>query len=73
LAYFYIEHDQENNISKEGLHEIYIEHIKREFKTHRSTIDFDQKIINHCFQKQESAANTSSRGDCQQQHWDKQC
>jgi hypothetical protein len=63
LAYFYIEHEQENNISKEGLHEINIEHRKREFKTHRSAIDFDEKYINHCFQKQESAANTSSGRD----------
>jgi hypothetical protein len=51
LAYFYIEHEQENNISKENLHEINIEHIKREFKTHRSAMDFDEKYINHCFQK----------------------
>ena len=48
LAYFYIEHEQENNISEEGLHEINIEHIKREFKTHRSAIDFDEKFSNHC-------------------------
>jgi hypothetical protein len=73
LAYFYIVHEQENNISEEGLHQINIERIKREFKTHRSAIDFDEKFINHCFCKQESAVNTSSSGDRQQQRRDKQC
>jgi hypothetical protein len=72
LAYFYIEYEQEHNIIKEGIHEINTERIKREFKTHRSAIDFDEKVFNHCFRKQESAANTSSRRDCQQQHRDKQ-
>jgi hypothetical protein len=37
LAYFFIEHEM--NIEEEGLHEINIEGIKKEFKTHRSAID----------------------------------
>ena len=38
LAYFYIEHEMKENV-EEGLHEINIERIKKEFKTHRSAID----------------------------------
>ena len=34
LAYFYIEHEMKEDI-EEGLHEINIERIKKEFKTHR--------------------------------------
>jgi hypothetical protein len=41
LTYFYIGHEQEQNINEEGLHEVNI----------KSTIDFDVKFINHCFQK----------------------
>jgi hypothetical protein len=25
--------------------------VKKEFKTHRNTVDFDERFINHCFQK----------------------
>jgi hypothetical protein len=49
LAYFWIEHDQEEKIKEEGTSEINIERVKKEFKTHRNAIDFDEKIINHCF------------------------
>jgi hypothetical protein len=44
LAFFHIEHEQKNNISEEGFHEINIECIKRKFKTHRSAIDFDDSM-----------------------------
>jgi hypothetical protein len=44
LAY-YMEHDEENKIDEEGLHEMNIEGVKKEFKTHRSAIDFDEKFI----------------------------
>jgi len=47
-----------DSIKEGGLHEINIERIKKEFKTHRSAIDFDEKFINYCFQKTDS--NTSS-------------
>jgi hypothetical protein len=50
LAYFYIEHKMKEEI-EDGLHEINIEKIKKEFKTHCSAICFDEKFINHCFQK----------------------
>jgi hypothetical protein len=36
------------NIEEEGLHGINIEE-KKEFKTHKSAIDFDEKFINYCF------------------------
>ena len=61
LAYFYIEHEMKENV-EEGLHEINIERIKKEFKTHRSAIDFDEKFINYCFQKcdeQQQSAGSS--------------
>ena len=51
LAYFYIEHEMKDSIKEGGLHEINIERIKKDFKTHRSAIDFDEKFINHCFSK----------------------
>jgi hypothetical protein len=62
LSYFFIEHKQENNISKEGIHEINIERIKREFKTHRSAIDYDEKFIKHCFWKQEVHQTPAAAG-----------
>ena len=51
LAYFWIEHDQEEKIKEDGTSEMNIERVKKEFKTHRNAIDFDEKIINHCFRK----------------------
>ena len=63
LAYFYIEHEMKENV-EEGLHEINIEQIKKEFKTHRSAIDFDEKFINYCFQKcdeQQQSAGSSKQ------------
>jgi hypothetical protein len=36
------------------LHEINIEKIKKEFKTHRSAIDFNEKFINYCFKKSDN-------------------
>ena len=56
LAYFFIEHKM--NIEEEGLHEINIEGIKKEFKTHRSAIDFDEKFINYCFHKSEAVSSS---------------
>ena len=56
LAYFFIEHEM--NIEQEGLHEINIEGIKKEFKTHRSVIDFDEKFINYCFHKSDAAISS---------------
>ena len=41
----------EESIKVEELSEINIERIKKEFKTHRNAIDFDEKFINHCFSK----------------------
>jgi hypothetical protein len=43
-----------DNIAEGGLHEINIERIKKEFKTHQNAIDFDEKFINYCFQKTDS-------------------
>jgi hypothetical protein len=60
LAYFYIEHEMNDSINEEGLHEINIERIKKEFKTHRSAIDFDEKFINYCFQKCESIGSSGA-------------
>jgi hypothetical protein len=48
-----------DSIKEDGLHEINIERIKKEFKTHRSAIDFDEKFINYCFQKSESSESSS--------------
>jgi hypothetical protein len=47
-----------DSIKEGGLHEINIERIKKEFKTHRSAIDFDEKFINYCFQKTDSNASS---------------
>jgi hypothetical protein len=41
----------EEKIKEGKLSESYIEKIKREFKTHRNAIDFDERFINHCFRK----------------------
>ncbi len=51
LAYFWIEHEQEDKIKEEGTSEINIKRVKKEFKTHRNAIDFDERFINHCFRK----------------------
>ncbi len=59
LAYFYIEHEMKEDI-EEGLHEINIERIKKEFKTHRSAIDFDERFINYCFQKSNNEQKAAS-------------
>ena len=61
LAYFYLEHEQGEKINDEGLHEINIERIKKEFKTHRSAIDFDEKFINYCFRCQKPAQATNEQ------------
>jgi hypothetical protein len=60
LAYFYLEHEQEDNMNEEGVSEINIERIQKEFKTHRSAIDFDEKFINHCFRRDEDALTSNS-------------
>jgi hypothetical protein len=60
LAYFYLEHVQEENINEEGLHELNIERIQKEFKTQWSAIDFDEKFINHCFRRQETPGASRS-------------
>ncbi len=57
--------DSGNGSEVSWLHEINIERIKREFKANRITFDFDEKFLDHCFQKQDSIADTSS-GDHQQ-------
>jgi hypothetical protein len=59
LAYFYMEHDEENKIDEEGLHELNIERVKKEFKTHRSAIDFDEKFITYCFRRREDPARAA--------------
>ena len=61
LAYFYLEHEQENYTNEDGLSEINIERMQKEFKTHRSAIDFDEKFINHCFRCHESVPHAVSR------------
>jgi len=60
LAYFNLEHEQEDNMNEEGVSEINIERIQKEFKTHRSAIDFDEKFINHCFRRDEDALTSNS-------------
>jgi len=50
MACFYVEHELKEDVG-DGLHEINIERIKKEFKTHRSAIDFDEKFINYCFKQ----------------------
>ncbi len=62
LAYFWIEHDQEEKIKEEGTSEINIERVKKEFKTHRNAIDFDEKFINCCFQKVKNEADGADSG-----------
>jgi hypothetical protein len=57
LAFYYIEHEQESSITKE-MSEINIKRVKKQFKTHWSAIDFDEKFINHCFQTTASAVNS---------------
>ncbi len=63
LAYFWIEHDQEEKIKEEGTSEINIERMKREFKTHQNAIDFDEKFINCCFQKVKNEAHGVDSGN----------
>ena len=63
LAYFYIENVQEKNMDEEGLHELNIERIRKEFKTHRSAIDFDEKFINHCFCKLDNEQKTAGSNE----------
>jgi tRNA U34 2-thiouridine synthase MnmA/TrmU len=57
LAYYCIEHEQESNVTKE-MSEINIERVKKQFKTHWSAIDFDEKFINHCFRTTASEVNS---------------
>jgi hypothetical protein len=59
LAYFFIEHEM--NIDEDGLYEINLEGIKKEFKTHRGTIDFDEKFINYCFHESDAAISSSEQ------------
>jgi len=49
LAYFYLEHEMEEKLNQNGLEEVKIENVKREFKTHQSAIDFVEAFINHIF------------------------
>jgi hypothetical protein len=67
LAYFYLEHVQEENINEEELHELNIERIQKEFKMHQSAIDFDEKFINHCFWRQEPPVQAGVASSSQQQ------
>jgi len=75
LAYFYLEHELENNIDEEGLHELNIETINKEFKTHQNAIDIDEAFINHCFHHHQEEASLCHHHDeashvlpaCQQQ------
>jgi hypothetical protein len=64
LTYFWIEHGMEEKIKEKELSESHIERIKKEFKTHRNAIDFDEKFINHCFTKvkKESEAISAEHG-----------
>ena len=57
--YLYIENNQEKCIEGE-LSELNIERIKKEFKTHRSAIDFDEKFINFCFKSTDIAATDAA-------------
>jgi hypothetical protein len=50
-------------MDEEGLDELYIERIKKEFKTNRSTIDFDKKFINHCFCKSDDEQKTAGSSE----------
>jgi len=44
-------------VTKE-MSEINIERVKKQFKTHWSAIDFDEKFINHCFRTTASEVNS---------------
>jgi hypothetical protein len=60
LAYFWIEHDQEEKIKEEDTSEINIKRVKKEFKTHWNAIDFDEKFINCCFKLTGQIAGTAA-------------
>jgi len=61
LTYFWIEHGMEEKIKEEEeLSETHIERIKKEFKTHRNAIDFDEKFITHCFTKIKTESDTTN-------------
>ena len=45
---------------EEELSETHIERIKKEFKTHRNAIDFDEKFITHCFTKIKTESDTTN-------------
>jgi len=67
LTYFWIEHGMEEKIKEGELSESNIEKVKREFKTHRNAIDFDERFINHCFRtvnggEADRAAGTADSG-----------
>jgi len=51
----------EEKIKEEELSESHIERIKKEFKTHRNAIDFDEKFINHCFTKVKKGIRSNQR------------
>jgi hypothetical protein len=73
LTYFWIEHGMEEKIKEGESSESNIEMVKREFKTHRNAIDFDERFINHCFRKvnggeaDRAAGTADSRGISSQQ------
>jgi hypothetical protein len=50
-------------MDEEGLHKWNIERIKKEFKTHRSAVDFDEKFINHCFRKSDNEHKTAGTSE----------
>ena len=57
----------EEKIKEGELSESNIEKVKREFKTHRNAIDFNEQFINHCFRKvnggeADRAAGTADSG-----------
>jgi hypothetical protein len=67
LAYFYLEHECGNRKNEEGFDELNIERVKKEFKTHRSAIDFNEKFINHCYQKREADSRSGNCRNANQQ------
>jgi hypothetical protein len=67
LASFYLERECGNRRNEEGFDELNIESIKKEFKTHHSAIDFDEKFINHCYRKHDEDSSSSNCRNANQQ------
>ena len=48
LSYYHLEHDC-NHREEDLIDELNIKNVRKEFKTHRSAIDFNEQVITHAY------------------------